>query len=105
MKPVKFHGTSKKDLAEFPEEARHEAGYQLMQVQFGSEPDEWKPMQTIGKGVKEIRIHTGGHFRVIYVAKFKDAVHVLHAFQKKTQTTPKKDIELARKRYRKITER
>ncbi len=103
MKPIKFHGTSRKDLVAFPEKARHEAGYQLMQVQAGGDPDDWRPMKNIGLGVKEIRIHIGGQFRVVFVAKFKDAVHVLHAFQKKAQKTTTRDIEIARNRYNQIT--
>ena len=61
-------------------------------------------MQDIGAGVREIRIHVLGEWRVLYVAKFADAVYVLHAFQKKTQKTKREDIELARRRYRQIEE-
>lgn len=78
---------------------RREAGYQLDQVQHGNEPDDWKPMPTIGKGVREIRIRdASGAFRVVYVAKFANAVYVLHCFQKKTQKTSKADLDLAKKR-------
>ena len=66
------------------------------------DPSDWKPLKTVGPGVKEIRIHVLGEWRVLYVAKFADAVYVLHGFQKKTQKTRKEDIELARKRYREI---
>jgi phage-related protein len=70
-------------------------------VQHGGEPDNWKPMSTIGQGVREIRIRDeNGAFRVIYIAKFADAVYVLHCFQKKTQKTSKADMDLAAKRYR-----
>lgn len=83
--------------------ARREAGFQLDQVQQGGEPDDWKPMPTIGKGVREIRIRDeAGAFRVIYVAKFADAIYVLHCFQKKTEKTSKADIELAETRYREL---
>jgi phage-related protein len=85
----------------FPEEARREAGYQLDRVQHWREPDDWKPMNTIGRGVREIRIRdAAGVFRVLYVAKFDDAVYVLHCFQKKTQKTSKADLNLAAQRYR-----
>ena len=105
MKRIEFHGTSLKDIRAFPEDAKGEAGQQLAIVQYGGDPNDWKPMLNIGKGVREIRIRDkSGQFRVIYVAKFKDAVHVLHAFQKKTQKTSKIDIELARKRYKEIGE-
>lgn len=100
-KPVEFRGNSLDDLRTFPLSARREAGHQINQVQSGQEPDDWKPMNTVGQGVKEIRIRdAAGAFRVIYVAKFADAVYVLHCFQKKTEKTSKSDLDLASKRYR-----
>ena len=70
-------------------------------IQNGREPTDWKPMETVGAGVKEIRIQDeAGAFRVIYVAKLADAVHVLHCFQKKTPRTSEKDLKLARKRFK-----
>ncbi|MFM0667431.1 type II toxin-antitoxin system RelE/ParE family toxin [Paraburkholderia sediminicola] len=81
------------------------ADHQLDQVQRGRDTDDWKPMNTIGPGAREIRIREAdGAFRIIYVAKFDDAVHVLHCFQKKTQKTSKADLELATKRYREMKE-
>ena len=102
MKQIEFHGTSRKEIKKFPEQAKKEAGYQLMRIQHGLEPSDWKSMRNIGQGVREIRIHTKDQYRIIYVARFKDAIHVLHAFQKKTQKTQAKDIEIARKRYKEI---
>lgn len=100
-KPIAFKGSALDDLRAFPLQARREAGYQLDNVQNGLEPDDWKPMGTVGQGVKEIRIRDeAGAFRVIYVAKFADAVYVLHCFQKKTEKTSRVDLELASKRYR-----
>jgi len=100
-KPIEFRGSSLDDLRAFPPAARREAGYQLDQVQSGREPNDWKPMNTVGQGVKEIRIRdAAGAFRVIHVAKFAEAVYVLHCFQKKTAKTSKADVELAAKRYR-----
>ncbi|WP_082308251.1 type II toxin-antitoxin system RelE/ParE family toxin [Achromobacter sp. DMS1] len=100
-KPVEFLGTSLDDLRAFPPSAKREAGYQIDQVQNGLDPDDWKPMNTVGQGVREIRVRdSDGAFRVIYVAKFADAVYVIHCFQKKTQKTNKADIDLASKRYR-----
>ena len=100
-KPVEFRGSSLDDLRAFPLPARREVGHQLDQVQNGQEPDDWKPMNTVGQGVKEIRIRdAAGAFRVVYVAKFADAVYVLHCFQKKTEKTSKTDLDLAAKRYR-----
>ena len=104
MKPLKFTGSSLDDLRNFPEKAKREAGYQLSQVQLGLEPSDWKPMSTIGPGVREIRIHDDDEFRVIYITKLHETVYVLHAFQKKTQKTPRKDIELARARLKLLQE-
>lgn len=101
LKPVEFRGSALDDLRAFPPAARREAGHQLDQVQHGRDPDDWKPMTTIGPGVREIRIRdAAGAFRVIYVAKLADAVFVLHCFQKKTQKTPRADLDLAARRYR-----
>jgi phage-related protein len=100
-KPVEFRGSALDDLRALPEAARREAGYQIDQVQQGREPDDWKPMNTVGRGVREIRIRdAAGAFRVLYVAKFDNAVYVLHCFQKKTQKTSKADLNLAAQRYR-----
>jgi phage-related protein len=105
-KYVEFVGTSLEDLRAFPTTARREAGYQIDQVQHGRDPDDWKPMRTVGRGAREIRIRDeSGAFRVIYVAKVEDRVYVLHAFQKKTQKTRKTDLDLAKKRYKEVAER
>ena len=100
MKPVRFLGDSLKRLRDFPEDARHDAGYQLDKVQRGAQPDDFKPMPSIGKGVEEIRLQDEtGAYRVIYTARMADAVYVLHVFQKKTQATSKRDIDLAAERF------
>ena len=99
-KPIYWVGTSLKDLLNLPDEVKRQVGYQLHRVQNGLEPEDWKPFQDIGAGVKEIRIsEDGGAFRVIYVAKFPEKIYVLHSFQKKTQKTSTKDINIAKTRY------
>jgi phage-related protein len=96
VKAVVFAGTSLDDLKQFPQEAKREAGYQIDRVQRGLMPSDSKPMASIGAGVREIRIRDGsGAFRIIYVASLPGAIFVLHAFQKKTQATPKRDLALA----------
>ncbi|HPQ97092.1 MAG: type II toxin-antitoxin system RelE/ParE family toxin [Thiothrix sp.] len=106
MKKLEWIGNSYKDLCNFPEDAKDSAGYQLHLLQIGEQPTDWKPMQTIGQGVQEVRIHEdSGAFRVIYVARFEEAVYILHAFQKKTQKTAQSDIELARERFKTMTQR
>jgi phage-related protein len=103
VKPIVFLGDSLKRLREFPDEARHDAGYQLDKVQRGQRPDDCKPMPSIGKGVEEIRIwDDAGTYRVIYTAKLRDAVYVLHAFQKKTQATSRRDMDVARQRLAQV---
>jgi phage-related protein len=101
MKPVVFLGDSLSDLRAFPEAARRDAGFQLDRVQRGLDPQDWKPMPTVGSGVREVRVRdaTGG-FRVIYIATLADAVYVLHAFAKKTQRTSQRDLTLAQLRLR-----
>lgn len=104
MKPVRFLGDSLKCLRGFPRDARHDAGRQLDRVQRGKQPDDFKPMPSIGKGVEEIRVwDDAGTFRVIYTARMADAVYVLHAFQKKTQATSKRDIDTAKLRFAQLS--
>jgi phage-related protein len=102
MKALRFVGSSLDDLRDFPAEARRQTGFELYAVQRGLEPSDWKSMPEVGPGVREIRIHVLGEWRVIYVAKFADGVYVLHAFQKKTQKTRREDFELAQRRYHQI---
>jgi len=104
MKPLRFVGSSLDDLRDFPAEARRQAGFELYAVQRGLEPSDWKPMNIVGKGAREIRIHVLGEWRVLFVAKFADAVYVLHSFQKKSQKTRREDIDIARQRYQQIEE-
>src|SRR5439155_556785 len=100
--PISWIGDSLRRVRGFDPEARHEAGVQLGLVQVGEEPSDWKPMPSVGLGVNEIRVRIGGAFRVIYMAKFMEAVYVLHAFQKKSRKTARTDIELARRRFREL---
>lgn len=103
MKQIEFIGNSLDALRSFPLEARHDTGYQLDKVQRGLDPDDWKPMNTIGSGVKEIRVtDEQGQFRVIYIAKLADTIYVLHCFKKKSQKTSLADIDLARSRYKEL---
>jgi hypothetical protein len=104
MKPLRFLGSSLSDLRAMPDDVRRVLGGELARVQFGVEPSDFKSMPGVGQGVYEIRYRdkARGAFRVMYVAKFADAIYVLHAFQKKTQKTEKADIDLAARRYRMI---
>ncbi len=105
MKVVRFVGSSLDDLKHFPAGARREAGFELSNVQAGLQPSDWKPMNIVGAGAVEIRIKdAAGIYRVIYVARFEEAIYVLHAFQKKTRKTRKVDIGLAKVRYKALVE-
>lgn len=98
---IEWLGGSREDVRAFPDDARIEAGWQLELVQRGDDPDDWKPMQVVGPGVREIRIReASGAFRIIYLAVFEDRVLVLHAFQKKTQATSKRDLDMAAQRLK-----
>ena len=103
-KPLIWLGSSRNALREFPDDARRVAGFQLRRVQQGLEPNDWKPMIAVGIGVKEIRIRTGLEHRVLYLAKYAEGVYVLHAFEKRTRKTSKRDTDLARERLRALIE-
>lgn len=104
MKRIVFLGDALDQVRSFPESARKEAGVQLHKVQKGLEPSDWKPMTTVGSGVREIRIREdGGAFRILYVTQLEDAVAVLHAFEKKVQKTLQRDLDLAKIRLRMFT--
>ena len=102
VKSITWLADSRDRLREFPDEARGVAGFELWEVQRGKEPTDWKPMPSVGIGVKEIRVHVGGAFRILYVAKFAEAVYVLHTFQKKGRKPPKAELDLARTRFREL---
>src|SRR5947208_16179526 len=100
-KQIRWIGSAYNDLLAFPKDVRKEAGFELGKVQAGLEPTDWKPFDDVGAGTKEIRIRdASGIYRVMYVAKFEEAIYVLHSFQKKTQLTSKQDIAIAGARYR-----
>jgi phage-related protein len=106
VKPIQFLGDSLRTIRQFPIDIRHDVGYQLDKVQRGDQPDDFKPMPSIGKGIEEIRVRDeSGIYRVIYTARLADAVYVLHAFQKKTQATPKQHIDRARQRFNELMQK
>ena len=98
-KIIVWIGASRDDVRRFPREARRKAGLELRAVQREQEPTDFRPIPSVASGVYEIRIHVHGAYRVFYVAKFEEAIYVLHTFQKKTQKTAKHDIEIGRQRY------
>ena len=101
MKPIKFLGDSLDRIRTFPSAAQAITGYQLDRVQRGLEVEDWKPMKSVGHGVRELRVReASGAFRILFLATLPDAVYVLHAFRKTTQQTEKRDIDLATLRLR-----
>ena len=106
MKPVSFIGNSLDEVRSFPDSARREVGFQIDRLQRGLDPDDWKPLKTIGAGVREIRVRdASGAIRVIFIATLQDAIYILHAFQKKTEATSKRDLDLATARFRELMRR
>jgi phage-related protein len=105
LRPLRWLGNARAAVRAFPLNARRDAGYQLYRVQQGHDPSDWKPMPRGGAGVREIRIHADGEYRVLYLATRPDAVYVLHAFVKKRQATPNLDIDLSRARLRELLRR
>lgn len=101
-KPIGWVGSAHADLRALPPAVRRELGYDLRLVQRGQGARDAKPMPTVGAGVFEIRVRVGGAFRLFYVAKFAEAVYVLHAFQKKSQQTARLDVALGRARYQTV---
>ncbi len=104
MRTVIFIGTSRDDIREFPEAARREMGRQILRIQHGLEPVNWKPMKTVGTGVREVRVSVEGQYRAFYVTHIGNAVNILHAFRKKGQKTSPKDIALGQQRFKQIGE-
>ncbi len=99
MKALTWVGDTLEVIRAFDETVQDEIGYQLHRVQCGENPYDWKPMSDIGSGVREIRVRISKNaYRVIYIASFEDSVYVLHAFQKKTQKTPIRELRLAKRR-------
>jgi phage-related protein len=99
LKPIVWLGDSLARLRAAPADPRSDAGYQLGLVQRGEAAADFKPMPDVGAGVMEIRLHGENEFRVFYVARFEEAVYVLHAFVRKTRATRKADIDLGKARY------
>lgn len=104
-KPLVWMGSAKAALLAFPDLARREAGHDLWFVQTGQAPRSWRPMADVGQGVVELRVHCGTEHRVFYVAKFDEAIYVLHAFEKRSQATNKNDLAIGRRRYREVIAR
>ncbi len=103
-KSIKWLGNSLDELRSWPTAVTQDVGAELLAIQEGRDPSDWKPIPIIGAGVKELRIaDSNNQYRVVYLAKFMEAIYVLHAFEKKTQKTSPRDLNLAEKRYKELT--
>lgn len=102
MKPIQFMGRSLRTIRDFPDDARRETGHQLDRLQHGLDPGDWKPMPSVGEGVREIRIRARGQFRVIYIATLPHHIVMLHAFVKKTHKTARRDLDASRRALRNL---
>ena len=104
-----WEGSSKKDFKKFPIDVQKDMGVALFNVQLGSTPHSAKPWKGLGPGVYElVEDHRSDTFRAVYTVKMSDAVHVLHAFQKKSKSgiaTPQPDVELIEKRLKAVLAR
>jgi len=101
LKDIVWHGDSLDAVREFPRSVRVDVGAELYLLQLGERPLHSKPFASVGRGVWEIRFKDdSGAFRVFYIVRRRDGIHVLHAFQKKSQKTRKADIELGKSRFR-----
>ena len=105
MNSIKFCGTSLKSIRNFPPAVKRAAGHQLDRVQRGLDPVDWRPMPVIGKGVKEIRINFNGQFRIPYTIGIEQKILVLHAFEKKSRKTAKRDVKQAKSALKAISGR
>jgi phage-related protein len=98
IKPLVWVGSTQDDLRELPKAVRRRVGFELHQIQLGFAPTDWRPVPSVGPGVEELRIHVTGEHRVLYIARYAEAVYVLHVFEKKTRKMRNQDVELARMR-------
>lgn len=102
---VAWLGDSRDALRSFPVRVQGDLGYALYQVQLGQRPPDSKPMKTVGAGVYELRDQDErAWYRVFYLKKIADVIYVLHCFEKRTAQTEKKDIEVAKERFKRVNE-
>ena len=102
MRTVVFEGNTLTLIRQLPDKARLRAGYEIDRVQRDKLPENWKPFPSVGQGVREIRIQVGQQFRIMYLVKYENKVHILHVFEKKIQKTRTSDIEIAEKRLKQV---
>ena len=105
MRTVVFEGNTLEIIRQLPDDARQRTGYEIDRVQRDIEPENWKPFSAVGQGVREIRVQVGKQYRIMYIAKFENKIHILHVFEKKTQKTRSSDIQIAKNRLKAVNRR
>jgi len=103
---VAWEGDSREVLQGFPESVQQNLGFQLWRLQLGESAADYRPLPSIGAGVFELRDRDpSGWFRVIYLSRTKDVIHVLHCFEKKSRKMPRKEFETAKQRLKAVKAR
>jgi phage-related protein len=103
---VAWEGDSKKVISSFPDAAKYNLGFELRLLQQGQQPTDYRPMTSIGPGVFELRDQDERTwYRVIYLARVRGVIHVLHCFEKRSRETPLKEINTARQRLKAVRAR
>jgi phage-related protein len=103
---IAWEGDSKEVISLFPDVAKQNLGFQLRLLQRGQQPTDFRPMSSIGPGVFELRDQDErAWYRVIYLSKVRDIIHVLHCFEKRSRETPLKEINTARQRLKMVRAR
>ena len=104
LKPVEWVGSSRADLKKFPAAVQDQVGFALYQAQTGLKHRDAKPLKGLGVNILEVVSRQEGNtYRTVYTVRFKAAVYVLHAFQKKSKrgiVTPKQELDLVKQRLK-----
>lgn len=103
---IAWEGDSREVISSFPDDAKHNLGFDLRLLQQGQQPRDFRAMSSIGPGVFELRDQDErAWYRVIYLSRVRDVIHVLHCFEKRSRQTPKKEINVARQRLKLVRAR
>lgn len=103
---IAWEGDAKAVIRSFPDEAKQNLGFQLRLLQQGQQPTDYRAMRSIGPGVFELREQDArAWYRVIYLSRVRDVIHVLHCFEKRSRETPMKEINTARQRLKAVLAR
>ena len=103
---IVWEGNSREVLQSFPDEVKQNLGFQLWQLQRGERPKDYRTLQSIGSGVFELRDQDQrAWYRVVYLSRIEDEIHVLHCFEKKSREMPRREFETAKRRLKLVKAR